>query len=282
MSMKPASHRKTFAKKSLGQNFLHDARFIYKIIDALGSSPMDTIVEVGPGRGALTERIVDSGATVVAIELDSQLASELSERFKGNPRVCVIERDILDIDFRSLTNRPLACASGSDRPFPPGIRGANFKLVANLPYYISTAILQRLAEQRQCFSELVLMFQKEVVERITGQPGNSERGFLTVIAEACFETEKLFDVPPEAFHPVPKVWSSVVRLKPKPPLLTDFEFFRNLVSQGFGQKRKTIHNNLKLHFENAGDALNKAEIDPSRRAESLTLAEWLSLAARLN
>jgi 16S rRNA (adenine1518-N6/adenine1519-N6)-dimethyltransferase len=281
--MKPAAHSKPFAKKFLGQNFLYDARFISKIIEVVDPSPEDSIVEIGPGRGALTEQLVESGARVVAVELDTHLARELSERFKDESQVWVVERDVLAVDFRTLAGWSSADAGSSDKDRAP-LRGdrKGTKLVANLPYYISTAILQRLAEQRECFSELVLMFQKEVVDRITAQPGNSERGFLTVIIEACFETKKLFDVPPEAFRPVPKVWSSVVRLKPNPPLLTDFEFFRNLVSQGFSQKRKTIHNNLKLHFENAGDALNKAEIDPSRRAESLTLAEWLSLAELLD
>jgi len=268
--MKSSAPRKTFAKKSLGQNFLSDPIYINKIIDAVSPREADAIIEIGPGRGALTERLVESGAKVIAIELDRDFVPILREKFAGRENFQVLEDDALQIDFRSLI---------SENPKP---ETRHSKLVANLPYYISTAILQRLAEQRECFSELVLMFQKEVVDRITAQPGNSDRGFLTVIVEASFETEKLFDVPPEAFQPVPKVWSSVVRLKPKAADIADFDHFRNVLSLSFSQKRKTILNNLKPHFDNAADALCRANIDPSRRAEALTLAEWESLIERLS
>jgi 16S rRNA (adenine1518-N6/adenine1519-N6)-dimethyltransferase len=126
------------------------------------------------------------------------------------------------------------------------------------------------------------MFQKEVVQRITAEPGNSDRGFLTVIVEASFDVEKLFDVPPEAFHPVPKVWSSVARLTPKPTSHIDESAFRNLVSAGFGQKRKTILNNLKNSVPDAETHLRSSGIDPKRRAESLTLDEWMKLALSLS
>ena len=268
--MKPAAPRKSFAKRSLGQNFLSDPIYINKIIDAVAPNAEDTIIEIGPGRGALTDRLVESGANVVAIELDRELVPVLRLKFAGRENFQVLEDDALQTDFNSLiSNRSTFDIRHS-------------KLIANLPYYISTAILQRLAEQRECFSELVLMFQKEVVDRITAQPGNSDRGFLTVIVEASFETEKLFDVPPEAFQPVPKVWSSVVRLKPKAADIADFDQFRNLLSVSFSQKRKTIFNNLKPHFADAADALRGANIDPSRRAETLTLAEWKSLVERLS
>lgn len=267
--MKPAAPRKSLAKKSLGQNFLSDPIYINKIIDAVAPSKTDTIIEIGPGRGALTERLVESGARVIAIELDRDFVPVLREKFAGHENFHVLEEDALQIDFRSLI-------SEDSRPEIP-----NSKLVANLPYYISTAILQRLAEQRQCFSELVLMFQKEVVDRITAEPGNSHRGFLTVLVEASFETEKLFDVPPEAFRPVPKVWSSVVRLRPKTTEIADLTAFRSIVSVAFAQKRKTILNNLKPHFTNASRSLTDAGIEPSRRAETLTLDEWTSLVAQL-
>ena len=268
--MKPAGTRKTFAKRSLGQNFLSDPFYINKIIDAVAPGETDTIIEIGPGRGALTERLVESGARVIAIELDRDFVPILREKFAGQENFKVLEDDALQIDFNSLIS--------NNSTFD--IRHS--KLVANLPYYISTAILQRLAEQRQCFSELVLMFQKEVVDRITAEPENSDRGFLTVLVEASFETEKLFDVPPEAFRPAPKVWSSVVKLKPKATEIPDLAAFRNIVSLAFAQKRKTILNNLKPHFDNAADALTRANIDPSRRAETLTLAEWKSLVTRLS
>jgi 16S rRNA (adenine1518-N6/adenine1519-N6)-dimethyltransferase len=152
------------------------------------------------------------------------------------------------------------------------------KLVANLPYNISTPILQRLIEHRALFSEIVLMFQREVVERITAKPGGKERGFLSVLVESAFETEYLFDVPPAAFYPVPKVWSAVVRLTPKEMQVEDEKAFRKLVSAAFVQKRKTILNNLRHNYERAEDLLQEAGIDVKRRAETLTLDEWIRLA----
>ena len=255
-----------FAKKSLGQNFLTDATIIRKIVEAVRPCANDAIIEIGPGRGALTERLVDSGASIAAIELDRDLAKTLLERFADRPNVRIIEDDVLEADFGNSAFWPPAYAGGSD-----------MKLVANLPYYISTAILQRLSEQRQLFSDLILMFQREVVERITAEPGNSERGFLTVIVEASFDIEKLFDVPPTAFRPPPKVWSAVVKLIPKPKPNFDESAFRSIVSTAFAQKRKTILNNLKTSFVDAEQSLEAAGIDAKRRAESLTLDEWAAL-----
>ncbi len=262
---------KPFAKKSLGQNFLVDQRYISRIVEAVGPSEGDVIVEIGPGRGALTERLVESDAQVVAIELDTDLARRLSERFSEQANFSVIEADAVRTDIRRLLE--------GQRAEPGPSRKA--KVVANLPYYISTAILQPLADQRTLFSSLVLMFQKEVVDRITAGPGNSDRGFLTVVVEASFTIEKLFDVPPQAFRPVPKVTSSVVRLTPKGETLGDPLAFRELVSKGFAQKRKTILNNLRQPFPKAVAALKTAEIDPTRRAESISLDEWLRLFAAL-
>jgi 16S rRNA (adenine1518-N6/adenine1519-N6)-dimethyltransferase len=138
-----------------------------------------------------------------------------------------------------------------------------------------------LIEFRGLFSSLVLMFQREVADRITAKPGSKERGFLTVLVEASLSVEKLFNVPPTAFKPPPKVWSSVVRLTPKPSQVTDTKLFEQVVSTGFGQKRKTILNNLKLHFTDAGDALIAAEVDKNARAEALSLDDWIRLATAL-
>lgn len=250
--------RAPFAKRSFGQNFLTDEIFIGKIIEAVDPSPEDLIVEIGPGRGALTERIVDRAGKVVAIELDRELVPFLKQKFETQMNFELIEGDALDIDFLS------ACA------------GTKAKLVANLPYNISTAILQRLIDQRQAFFSMVLMFQKEVVDRITASPGNSDRGFLTVMVEAYLDAERLFDVPPGAFRPVPKVDSAVARLVPKELVdIADPKLFRRLVSAGFAQKRKTILNNLKNIFPDAAGLLASAGIDPQRRAETLSLAEWM-------
>ncbi len=263
--MRDPNGKPQFAKRSLGQNFLTDVNYIRKIIDALDPRPEDTIVEIGPGRGALTEHLVESGAAVIAIELDRDLSRMLINRF-GNGRFQLLETNVLNLDFRSLWFSQPANAGGAYR-----------KLVANLPYYISTAILQRLAAQREVFSEMVLMFQKDVVDRICAEPGNSDRGFLTVIAEASFEIQKLFNVPPTAFSPRPKVWSSVVRLIPKPKSDLDDEVFVSLVSEAFGQKRKTIFNNLKRTYPDAARRIGLSGIDPKRRAETISLDEWEAL-----
>lgn len=249
------------AKRSLGQNFLRDETVVERIVTALKLSPDDTVVEIGPGQGALTTLLVERCKRVVAIEFDRDLISPLRVQFHSNSHFQLVNADALSFDFASLDEDEV-----------------KLKLVANLPYNISTPILQRLIEQRLTFSAIVLMFQREVVERITATPGNKERGFLSVLVEDAFETKRLFDVPPTAFWPVPKVWSSVIRLRPKESVFPDAALFRTLLSAAFAQKRKTILNNLRTFSPGIEDALNAAIIDPKRRAETLTLAEWRKLA----
>lgn len=249
-----------FAKKSLGQNFLVDLKYIQKIIDSLALTEDDTVVEIGPGDGALTEKLIATGANVVAIEIDRALVPFLRTRFKMNFRV--IEGDVLETKFAQLIGNT---------------NTTKVKLVGNLPYYISTAILQKLAGERASFSKIVLMLQREVAERIMAQPGKSERGFLTVIIEAAFDASHLFEVAPTAFYPQPKVWSSVIALTPKPATRADEPQFTDLLGASFSQKRKTILNNLKHVCSDAKLILEKANIDPKRRAETLSLDEWFAL-----
>lgn len=267
-----------FAKKSFGQNFLVDKNYISKIISALDPRENETVIEIGAGRGALTEKLLESGAIIYAVELDKDLIPLLHEKFGRFDNFNLVEQDALKVDFKKISEQ----SSMNDQ---------RYKLVANLPYNISTAILQRLIEQGEAFAEMILMFQREVVERITAEPGGKERGFLTVLVEAYLETGKLFDVPPNAFRPIPKVWSSVVRLKPKKEnAIKNADLFRKIVSQGFRQKRKTLFNNLKTTPEFAEKAsgehpaaiLEKLEIRPERRAETVTLDEWIKLANFLN
>ncbi len=258
--------KKPFAKKSFGQNFLVDQNYIAKIIHALNPQRGETIIEIGAGRGALTEVLIESGANVIAIELERGMITVLRERFAGQENFKLVESDALLIDFSALSTQHSALST---------------KLVANLPYYISTAILQKLIEQRDCFAEMILMFQREVIERITAKVGNSERGFLTVLTEAYLESEKLFDVPPNAFLPAPKVWSAVVRLEPKiDSEIENEKLFRQIVSAGFRQKRKTITNNLKSEFKDVEKVFADCAVDKQRRAETLTLEEWRCLAKR--
>lgn len=264
------------AKKRLGQNFLVDESYARRIVAALAPRAGETVVEIGPGRGALTELLLESGARVVAVEFDRELVGLLSGRFGSREEFKLVEADALEVDFCSEVEP----ASGA-------------RVVANLPYNISTAILQRLVEQRRCLTEFVLMLQREVVERITARPGSSERGYLTVLVEAFCESEALFDVPPGAFRPVPKVWSTVARLRVREGSTSDLDerLFTRLVGACFAQKRKTILNNLRnapedlrALVESAGGALHlleAANVDPQRRAESLTLEEWAALVAKL-
>ncbi len=267
--------RQPFAKKSFGQHFLVDQNYIGKIIAALNPQPNETIIEIGAGRGALTEKLIESGANVIAVELERNMISVLRGRFAGDKNFQLVEADALEVDFKKLIGNLNAEAQ---TPKPA-------KLVANLPYNISTAILQNLIEQREVFGEMILMFQREVVERITAQAGNSERGFLSVLVQAYLETEKLFDVPPAAFLPAPKVNSAVVRLTPKEnAAIADDSLFRKIIGAAFVQKRKTILNNLKNAapdlLEKLGDAnrlLENCRIAPGRRAETLTIEEWKCL-----
>jgi 16S rRNA (adenine1518-N6/adenine1519-N6)-dimethyltransferase len=265
------------AKKRLGQNFLVDESYARRIVTALAPRAGETVVEIGPGRGALTELLLDSGARVVAVEFDRELVRLLRERFGGREEFELVEADALEVDFCSEVEP-----------------AREARVVANLPYNISTAILQRLVEQRRCLTEFVLMLQREVVERITARPGSSERGYLTVLVEAFCESEALFDVPPGAFRPVPKVWSTVARLRVRENASAgaDEKLFARLVGACFAQKRKTILNNLRnapedlrTLVESAGGVvhlLEAANVDPQRRAESLTLEEWAALVAKLD
>ena len=267
--MKPSSEE-PYPSKRLGQHFLRDQRTIQRIIEALGPKPGETIVEIGPGTGALTSALVESASRVIAVEFDSKLALLLSERFTSLPNFRLVIADALTTDF---------CAEI--------LPAASARLVANLPYNISTAILQRLIAQRACFKEMVVMLQREVVERVLAPAGTTDRGFISVLVEAHCEAEKLFDVAPGAFRPPPKVWSSVMRLNFRPQIdiqVKDEELLWATVSAGFAQKRKTILNNLRhatgrlqdvlRRNDGASIVLCKAEVELKRRAETLTLEEW--------
>ncbi len=251
-----------FAKRSLGQNFLVDQDVIEKILGALDPTRNDIILEIGPGRGALTEKLIETAAKVYALEFDRDLAPLLREKFAKHENFSLIEGDALKVDFGSLDR--------GDR---------KLRLIANLPYNISTAILQRLFSSTDIIEDCVLMFQREVVERITAAPATSDRGFLSVLAQAYFNVDRLFDVPPSAFRPSPKVWSSVVRCVPRSDLVFDHSQLEPIVSRSFSQRRKTIFNNLKQWYSDAEELLSNAGIDPKRRAETLTIDEWICLAA---
>jgi 16S rRNA (adenine1518-N6/adenine1519-N6)-dimethyltransferase len=256
--------------KRFGQNFLTDKSIIKRIVESLNPQPGETIVEIGPGRGALTAPLIERAGQLVAIEFDRNLIPILVNAFGKKENFKLVQNDALITDI---------CAE-----IPPA---ATARVVANLPYNIATAVLQRLIEQRACLTELILMLQREVVDRIIASPGSAERGYLSVFVEAYCETEKLFDVAPASFRPAPKVWSTVVRLtlRPKIPVeVQDEKLLWQVVSAGFAQRRKTILNNLrhapsplqdklKAHG-GASIVLCRAAVELKRRAETLTLDDW--------
>jgi len=259
-----------YPSKRLGQHFLRDQRTIHRIIDALNPKSDETIVEIGPGTGALTSVLVERAGRLVAIEFDNKLAPLLQERFGAFGNFKLVMADALTVDFCKEI-----------------LPAQSARIVANLPYNISTAILQRLIAQRACIDEMVLMLQREVVERVLAPAGTSDRGFISVLVEAYCEAEKLFDVAPGAFRPPPKVWSSVMRLKFRTRINAenaDESLLWEVVSAGFAQKRKTILNNLRhasgrlqetlKRNGGASIVLCKAGIDLKRRAETLTVEEW--------
>jgi 16S rRNA (adenine1518-N6/adenine1519-N6)-dimethyltransferase len=270
LPVSPSLHSSLRPSKRLGQNFLVGGRVIDRIIRALGPRNDETIIEIGPGRGALTARLVENAGRVIAIEFDRKLIPPLLEQFGSRDNFKLVQGDALTTDF---------CDAISP--------ARQARVVANLPYNIATAILQRLIEQRSCLSEMVLMLQREVVDRITAPPGSTDRGFLSVLVEAYCETDKLFDVAPGSFRPAPKVWSSVIRLKVRSHLVVDVQdekLLWQIVSAGFAQRRKTILNNLRDAPEpiqallkkrgGASIVLCEAGIPPLRRAETFTLEEW--------
>lgn len=263
--------------KRFGQNFLTDKSIVKRIIKALDPGPDETIVEIGPGRGALTAPLLERVGHLIAIEFDRDLIPVLTDAFGQKENFKLVESDALITDICAEI-RPAATA----------------RVVANLPYNIATAVLQRLIEQQVCLTEFVLMLQREVVNRITALPASAERGYLSVFVEAYCKTEKLFDVAPGSFRPAPKVWSTVVRLKPRPEIaveVNDERLLWQVVSAGFAQRRKTILNNLRSApsplqeklkgYGGASIVLCRAEVDLQRRAETLALDEWARIVNAL-
>lgn len=249
-------------KKFLGQNFLVSEKILDKIAKAAEIEKDETILEIGPGLGFLTERLAKKAKLVLAIEKDYKLVEFLRKKFKNFPNVKIIHVDILKFNFNDLD-------------FP------KIKVTANLPYNI-TSITIRLLLESQKFSEISLMMQKEVAERLTAPPGNSNRGILTVAVEFYAEAKILFGVSENNFWPEPEVESAFIQISPRqlPENIKPKSFFR-LVKAGFSAKRRQIHNSLSavLHTpkDEVSQMLTKAKIDSNLRAEDLTLENWKEL-----
>jgi 16S rRNA (adenine1518-N6/adenine1519-N6)-dimethyltransferase len=271
--MKTSSAGVPRKKPRLGQHFLKDVSAAARIVDALGDVSRSTVLEIGPGGGALTSMLVKRARRVIAVETDRVLAAQLRMNFSLTPNIEVIEGDILAIDLDTLFGpRP-----GSTRP---GMEQApeRVRVLGNLPYYITSDILLRLFQYRKYFELLVLMVQKEVADRLAAEPGSRDYGLLSATTQLYTSVEQLFTLPPGSFVPPPKVHSAVVRLTPSQQLdqlaVQEGEFIRFL-KLSFGQKRKTLWNNLKTRYasEDLTRAMLRAKIKPSVRAEALSLEQ---------
>ncbi len=270
------------SRPKLGQHFLVDSAATMRIVEALGDISEATVLEIGPGRGALTSLLARRARRLIAIEIDRVLAAQLRMNFSQEPNVEIIEGDVLAIDFHTL----FGPKPGSTRP------GMNHqpvpvRVVGNLPYFITSDILLRLFEFRQYFETIVLMVQREVAERLAAAPGRSDYGLLSATAQLYARVEELFTLRPDAFSPPPKVDSTVVRLRMAPKLerlgVPEAEFI-NFLKLAFGQKRKTLWNNLKARYETkvlrAG--FEKAGVKTAVRAEALSLEKSAALFRALS
>lgn len=250
-----------------GQNFLADPRYSRRIVDALGSRPGETVVEIGPGRGALTGLLLEAGLRVVAIEIDERLAAALRSGATGRPLV-VVTADALRTDLGAVL-----LAAGASPPV---------SLVGNLPYESATPMLRGFLRRADLLARLIVMVQREVAARLAAEPGSGAYGYLTLEVGARAKVRHLFDVPPGAFSPPPKVTSSVVELLPHPAPPGSEEALR-VASAAFASRRKTILNSLAARWgrERAAEALRAAHIPPLARAEELPLSRFVELAKAL-
>ncbi|MDA8084521.1 MAG: 16S rRNA (adenine(1518)-N(6)/adenine(1519)-N(6))-dimethyltransferase RsmA [Nitrospiraceae bacterium] len=251
-------------KKHLGQNFLYDRRILSAIVEASGITSEDTVVEIGPGPGTLTRLLAEKAKKVTAIELDHELCLKLINELRGFGNIDLVEGDAMKYPYEDI---------------------GGFRVVANIPYYITTPIIFRLLDAKHHLESMTLTIQKEVAERIVAPPGGKDYGVLS-IAIQCYAIPSLrFIVPKEAFHPVPKVDSAVVHISMrKEPLVSAEEenLFFKVVRTAFSQRRKTLSNSLKPFGPAVREALDKAGIDPGRRPETLSIEEFKELAKGLS
>ena len=252
--------------KKLGQNFLIKRGIVDEIVRAAELTPGEPVLEVGPGIGTLTQGLAQSGADVTAIELDRRLLEVLDTTLASYDNVRIVHGDVLKLDVPTIMNH---------KPF---------KVVANLPYYITTPIIMSLLESKLPIERLVVMVQKEVALRMVAQPGTKDYGALSVAVQYYTEPDIVLDVPPKSFLPAPAVTSSVIRcvLRDKPPVdVIDEKLFFHVVKAGFAQRRKTFANTMKttgLSKDRIEELLEKANIDGQRRGETFTLQEFADVA----
>lgn len=257
------------ATKKFGQNFLVDANIVRGIVDSAEAGPGDKILEIGPGIGTLTQGLAESGAEVIAVEIDKKLPAVLAETLKGYDNVTIVPGDILKVNIREIMGE------------------GPFKVAANLPYYITTPILMALLEQHLPITHIVTMVQKEVAERMVAKPGSRIYGALSVAVQYYTEPHIAYDVPPRSFIPAPEVDSVVIACKVRETpavAVKDEKVFFRVVKAAFGQRRKTISNAMKgagFDKEQIAAAFEKAGIDAGRRGETFSLEEFGRLADAL-
>ncbi|CAM3657558.1 MULTISPECIES: 16S rRNA (adenine(1518)-N(6)/adenine(1519)-N(6))-dimethyltransferase RsmA [Saccharibacillus] len=266
-------HRFSF-KKSLGQNFLIDQNILAKIVGAADLDATKGALEIGPGIGALTEKLALNAGEVTAVEIDRRLIPILQDVLGPYGNVTIRQADVLKVDLKALFEESFA-------------RSEKVSVVANLPYYVTTPILMKLLEEKLPLENIVVMIQKEVAERMSASPGGKEYGSLSIAVQYYSEPELVCIVPRTVFIPQPNVESAVIRLKvrEKPPVeLEDEEHFFTLVQASFTQRRKTIANNLRARYfpgegrERMEQLLQEAEIAPTRRAETVSIEEYARLS----
>lgn len=253
------------AKKRLGQHFLHDPGTIERIVRAIAPARGDRLVEIGPGRGAITLPLLEATGELDVIEIDRDVLPALEERCRGRGELRVHLEDALEFDFRALRGD-----------------GAPLRLVGNLPYNISTPLLFRFVEQLDAVSDMHFMLQKEVVARMAARPGGKEYGRLTVMLAPWVRVEPLFDIGTGAFAPPPRVVSTffALRAHATPPFtIDDPSAYARVVAAAFGQRRKTLRNSLAALLDTA--RIEAAGVDPTARAETLSPSQFASLAAEL-
>jgi 16S rRNA (adenine1518-N6/adenine1519-N6)-dimethyltransferase len=256
MRIEPAARH--VARKRFGQNFLVDAHYIRRIVEAINPQPDDRLVEIGPGLGALTRPLLERIGHLTVIEIDRDLAGRLVSEFDP-ARLTLHNVDALEFDFGTL--------------------GSNLRIIGNLPYNISSPLLFHLSQFEAHLRDLHVMLQKEVVDRMTAAPATPDYGRLSVMLQVRFRVERLFIVPPGAFRPAPKVDSAVARLTPwhaEKPALLDEALFAAIVMAAFSQRRKTLRNTLKPWFD--ATALESLAVDPGVRGETLAVADFVRLA----
>jgi len=255
------------ARKRFGQNFLHDTHVIQRIVSAIRPRPGEHLVEIGPGKGALTRPLLEAAGRIDVIELDRDLPPLLQTHCQGAGELIIHSCDALKFDFASLIDKP----ANDNR----------LRVIGNLPYNISTPLIFHLLDYAQAIQDMHFMLQKEVVERLAAQPGGKDYGRLSIMVQYYCQTEYLFTVRPGSFTPVPKVDSAIVRLTPyrqAPVAVDNIHDFEKLVRAAFAMRRKTLRNNLKEMLDSK--AIESLEIDPTRRAETLTLEELARLTNR--